>query len=502
MFRVLKADKDTYITNKYVDGVSVVSGNVGIAGSLDLFKLYGVTTINGVAQTELSRLLLHFDLDPLRELVANGKIDTTHPSFKCQLSLKDVYGGQTTPNNFTINVFPLSASFDEGLGKDNAYYVDEDKANFISASRTSAWISEGCSLACDAATVGDYITSSISQINTKVFQFFKTGEEDLLVDVTQIISATLKGDLPDSGFRISFDENIEVNDHTYFVKRFASRHAYDETKRPKLLVKFNDSIFDEETNLRLDSSKPASLFLYNYVDGQLRNLISASSDVNGTDCILLELKTEASGVGKYSLYFTGSQHFAGVNPVSGIYSASVSLPLSNPYIQASYQQTGSVKFTPIWSSIDQTISYVTGAAVIAYAPDRITRRLNPRKYTINVLGMSNEYTELEDVTLRVNVFDENNPIIKAKRLPAELPGLALKNSYYAIRNLATNEYAIPFDVNDGSTKLSNDSSGMYFTFNTSALTPLRTYVVDIMIIVDGQQQKYLNASPAFKVLKL
>ena len=57
MFRSIKSDKDTYITNKYVDGIRAVSGNVGIAGSLDLFKLYGISFVgtgsNRIPQKDL-----------------------------------------------------------------------------------------------------------------------------------------------------------------------------------------------------------------------------------------------------------------------------------------------------------------------------------------------------------------------------------------------------------------------------------------------------------------
>jgi hypothetical protein len=104
--------------------------------------------------------------------------------------------------------------------------------------------------------------------------------------------------------------------------------------------------------------------------------------------------------------------------------------------------------------------------------------------------------------MRVNIFDDNNPIIFAKRKPVHLPGIILRNSYYAIRDIATNEYSIPFDTLANSTKLSSDSDGMYFNINTSALAALKSYVVDIMILVDGQEQKYLNASSPFRIKKL
>lgn len=505
MFLSLKADKDTYITNKYIGGVQAKSGNVGTAGTLDLFKLYGITQVLSggvlVPQIELSRVLMHFDLSQLREYHTAKKLDIADESFKCLLRLKDVYGGQTTPMNFTVDVFPLSASFDEGFGKDTVYFVDQDRANFLSSSKTLAWNKEGCAGACFSTGSGDYITSSVSLPSTKVSQRFSTGDEDLLIDVTQVVSATISGELPDSGFRLSFSSEIESDSLTYFVKRFASRHAYNESSRPKLFVKFDDSVQDDSANLFLDSPTASNVFLYNYVNGAQTNLLSSSQSVTGSNCILLDLKTEVTGVGTYTLTFTGSQHSLGTNYTTGAYFAPVSLPLSNQYLKLLLEQSGSVKFTPVWKSLDSSVTYVTGSSLTAHAPNRTNKRLSPSRYTVSVLGVQSEYAENQDVFMRVNVFDDNNPIILAKRLPFLLPGVVQRNAYYAIRNSATNEYEIPFDPTDNSTRLSSDSQGMYFSFSATALTPLRTYVVDVMITVDGVQQKYLNVSPVFRVIK-
>ena len=504
MFRSIKSDKDTYITNKYVDGIRAVSGNVGIAGSLDLFKLYGISFVgtgsNRIPQRELSRILLHFDLDPIRKLHESGKIDIDHESFRCHLSLKDVYGGQTTPSDFTVSVFPLSASFTEGFGKDTAYYSDKDISNFLSSSKSSGWFLTGCALACSSNTLGDYITSSNLIPNTEVTQSFKTGEEDLVVDVTKIISSTIVGDLPDSGFRISLTGSLETDNYTYFVKRFGSRHSFDESKRPQLLLRFNDSIEDDTANLLLDVS--SSLFFYNYTYGQSTNLLSASQAVTGSNCLILEMMTQVSGVGSYSLFFTGSQHFYGSKPAKGIYSASIYLPATDSNIKTNLLQSGSVTFTPVWKSIDGSLSYLTGSKIKAYLPERTTKRLGPLKYTISILGMNSEYTDDVDVNLRVNLFDENDPMIISKKVPVIIPGKVRRNCYYGIRDVSTNEYAIPFDTLFNSTKLSSDSDGMYMIFNTSALQPAKSYAVDIMIVTDGIQEKYLSASPSFRIRKI
>ena len=43
---------DTYITNKIINNESRATGaNVGYASTIDLFKLYGETTLKGVAGT-------------------------------------------------------------------------------------------------------------------------------------------------------------------------------------------------------------------------------------------------------------------------------------------------------------------------------------------------------------------------------------------------------------------------------------------------------------------
>ena len=135
MYRHLTCSKDTYITDKIIDSkFRATDANVGQAGTLDLFKLYGENASGSVTGTiEVSRALLKFDLDPLRKLTGSS-LDISHSSFQCLLSLHDVYGGQTTPSNFNLIVFPLSRSFDEGLGRDVVRFEDLDSCNFITAS--------------------------------------------------------------------------------------------------------------------------------------------------------------------------------------------------------------------------------------------------------------------------------------------------------------------------------------------------------------------------------
>lgn len=342
MFKVLRPIKDAYVQNRVINAVPAVSGNVGMAGSLDLFKLYGYTSTligtSSVPNIELSRLLVKFDLQPLRDAMAAGQVDPGNASFSCRLHLYDVYGGQPTPDNFNVVVYPLSASFDEGHGRDVVYYSDYDVCNWFSSSLASgSWVGPGCSSGSSYPTACDFFTSSGGPTQT-----FVKGTEDLDVDVTQIISATLAGHLPDAGFRISLSVANETDNHSYFVKRFGSRQAFNPEKQPALFVRFDGSIQDDTQNFYLDS--PTTLFLYNYVRGStLGNLVSGSNQVTGSNSLELTL------VGQFP------------RTALGVISSSICLAPHGPF---AFLPTSYILFDP---TVPGQYSYVSQSIVNAQA---------------------------------------------------------------------------------------------------------------------------------------
>ena len=150
MYTILSASKDAYITNKILrNSFRVKDANVGQAATLDLFKLYNesVSGSNDIPRYEYSRALIKFDLTDLKSMHTNGELDINDSSFRVKMKLFDVYGGQTTPNNFKLIAFPLAKSFDEGQGRDIINFSDLDSVNYITSSATggtaTAWDQEG-----------------------------------------------------------------------------------------------------------------------------------------------------------------------------------------------------------------------------------------------------------------------------------------------------------------------------------------------------------------------
>jgi hypothetical protein len=229
---------------------------VGYAGTLDLFKLWNESNIVGEEEPyEFSRILVKFDIDTLHELTSST-LDLAR-NFNASIRLSDVVGGQPVPSNFTVSVIPLSKSFDEGVGRDVGTFKDIDYANWLTASISDGivpWSADGAnesgslgSTNIDIITTGDLLDGLGVRSLIKT-QTFSSGEEDLNIDVTDIVSATLAGNIPNHGFRISFSSAVEQLESTLFVKRFASRHVSNQRLAPKLLVRYDDSYRDNHNN--------------------------------------------------------------------------------------------------------------------------------------------------------------------------------------------------------------------------------------------------------------
>lgn len=504
MQRILTASADTYICDKIINNsFRAADANVGHAGTLDLFKLYSESTISGTSNPiELSRILIKFNLDPLRALTGSI-LNLSSPNFKCFLNLRDVYGGQTTPSNFSLVVYPLSKSFDEGFGRDVRKFQDLDTANFLTASVSSGLSTWNVSGANGLGLLGssniDIIGSgtlpgSAGILDLGVTQVFRTGEEDLNVDVTRLVSASLVGAIPDCGFRISFSGSQETDSQTRFVKRFASRHAANVRNRPKLRVYFDDSIHDHHEDFFFDLS--GSLFLNNFHRGTAANLVSGSSliQLTGSNCIALTLMS-----GAFTSSYTGSQHNLGVAFSAGVYSATFAIPSNHVQLNTEIKNAGSATFTEVWSSLDRTVLFVSSTLVIKL-PTRTSFDAEQPRRIFNVTNMRPTYKRSERARFRVYAQDAGiEGDFKLKKIPFELTSLIVDQLYYQIRDAHSSDIVIPFDRVYNSTLASVDGKGMFFDLFIDSLEPGRVYQVDLLVINNGVEEILTRVGGTFKV---
>lgn len=512
MKRILRASKDTYITNRIINNeFRAVDANVGQAGTLDIFKLAGESTIglnNGPFVSgssdpiELSRVLIKFDLDPLRALTGSI-LDIAHSSFKCTLKMTDVMGGQTVPSNFTLVAYPLSHSFDEGLGRDVYAFEDIDAANFITASVSSGasiWYVTGANqLGYVGQESVDAVTGSAQLGDIFVTQTFTDGDEDLSIDVTTIVSATLAGLLPDHGLRISFSGTQETDDRTRFVKRFASRHSTNARIRPRIEVGFNDALNDHHEGFYFNTS--GSLFLNNSAGGVLRNVVSgtAGTQVTGSNCMRLRIYSGSAASGTlFTKTVNASQFFIGNNFVTGVYSASFAISqFESGTLLTEVRLAHSATFTEIWESLDGTVGYYTGSFVVK-EHDRTNINNVQANLKLNITNMKRSYTSTEVTRFRVFAQDDGF-LFKASKLPIITKSTNVHKAYYRIRDVYSDEIIFDFDTTLDSTRMSNDAMGLYFDVYMSDLDIGGQYCVDILVDAYGTTKIYEAVGGTFHV---
>jgi hypothetical protein len=466
MFVIVTASADTYITDKLIDSIRVVSGNVGRASTLDIFKLYDESTaVTGAI--EISRALLDFDYSRLRSLSSSS---LSLNNFKAYLKMTSVSTGQPVPSNFTLSLFPLARDFNEGLGRDIVSFADVDQANFLSSSTETSWFVTG---ATKGGLLGsndvDYYTSgnfgSAAGLHSfEKKQTFEVGNEDLKIDVTEFVSASIVGLLPRSSFRLSFTGSQETDGVTRFVKRFASRHVKNSLARPRIEVFFDDSRVDDRTFATFDVS--GTLYISNYVRGARSNLVSGSSlaKIEGANCLLLRLST-----GSYSQYFTGSQDLASQYVTGAYFSPFVIRSNDSSVVSGSVKlsdhvlASGSVTFDEVWSSLDRTVIFRSGSLKVSKndAQGNIYREGH---LTVRCSGPADSPPDTR-VLVRCKFFDllTDERAVKYSIIRSPDPVVG----HYRIVDLHSGQVYIDFD--ETGTKLSLDDQGNFFEFYSDSV---------------------------------
>ena len=525
MYYILTASADTYITNKIIsNNFRATDANVGMASTLDLFKLYDESTfvsgsdnsrvrVTGSVE-ELSRILVKFDYSPLSSLTGSS-MNMNHSSFKARLELNEVVVGAPTPRNFSIVAYPLSRSFSEGVGKDTATFGDVDASNFVTASYSnsggaSLWNMSGSGKGGRMGTTGlDYFTYGTvgsSVIDFGATQYFEKGPGKISVDVTKVVSASLAGVITNHGFRVSFSGSDEFDEKTRFAKRFASRHVQNALLHPRILVTWDNSIDDAHKDVIFNSS--ASLFLKNTVGGTPQNFKSGSalSELVGQNCMMLRFVSASGETTEQSIYVTASQHTASTSSpnghpgMKGVYSASFLLNRFDTAFFNTMQNNDEVELKEIWSSLDLTVGYYTGSVTVKKSSSGISS-FSKRRIVVTPFGQNSEYKEDSTVNFRLFIEDLDAAAkMKAYKTPYQSDTMIFDKAYYRIREISSGRIVVPFDKKRGSTRLSVDGEGMFVEFDVNGLPIGYTYTVDLLVQDRGTERLIELPSISFKVI--
>jgi hypothetical protein len=524
MYRLLSASKDTYLTDKFIGSSRSLNSNVGQAGTLDCYRLWNETKVNGTGSVnELTRLLVQFDYSELQVLTSSF-LNIANSTFKAYVSLKDIYGGQTVPSNFSLRLIPLSKSWDEGRGFDVLGYRDRDSSNFLTASIAGGtvvtWSLSGAS---DIGTLGAVGLDAFASGNLgaglqdlTVTQLFSRGDEDLLMDVTTLVSAAIAGQIPNHGFRISFVPAEEADTTTRFVKRFGSRHTLDSALRPRLLVTYDEHLIDYSSNPKFNIGSQ-DIFSYNIQNGSYVNYLSGSASITGSNSLIYELiasksvsyytsswslshsasiLAKTSSMAYLTRSYSGSQFVLNGFAQTGIYSASVNLnSVTDSAFEAYLSGVNEVKFLASWKSLDRTVTYAKEYLTF-YRGQGGTNNVQEKNWVVNVTNLKQSYLQGEIARLRVFIQDYNTELV-AYKFPVETKSVLVPNMKWRLIKAHSKDVIIPFS--DTGTRLSSDGSGMYFDLYTADLPVNEVYEIELKITEIGRDYYVKDKGFIFKI---
>jgi len=461
------ATKDNTISNAFKGGLTLraTGSNMGLADIIEVFSIYGQSS---TASSELSRGLVQFNTDNIASSRSAGDIPASG-SVDFYLKMFDAAHEESTPRQFTLTVAAVSQSWTEGAGLDTVNYSDNGVSNWISASSTTGWTEEG----------GDYLTGSTATPEMFTTQYFTEGAENLDVNVTTIVEEWLLGNTGSYGFGVFLTASLETGTTSYYTKKFFARDSEYFFKRPVLEARWNDYTGDDSSNFFLSSSRaPAAdnlntLYMYNYVRGQLVNIPSI-----GAGAIYLSLYSGSTGPTGLKIQFpaggdvaaAGATSVIGGGVSTGIYSASFA-----------YDVSATTTVYPVWHDNAGTEFFTGSAIAVKTLESAATYPIND--WVINVSNLKTVYSTDEVARFRLYVRPKNwNPNIYTVA-QTQIETTPIEKAYYQLTRDVDNMVIIPYGTGSGNesfTQLSYDADGNYFDLDMGMLQSGYTYQLSFL----------------------
>ena len=471
--------------------------NAGVADVVEVFSTYGVAS---ATSQELSRILVEFPVASISADRSAGKIPASG-SVSFFMKMYNAKHAHTVPENFTLSILPVAQSWQEGTGMDLLGHQDDTKgipgSNWMSASNTSPWT--GSNYTLNDCVGGSYRTGAL---DPQFKQTFRTGLEDLEIEVTPLVEHWVAGTIDNYGVGIhltsSQEASASVGDNTttpavlpltggatfsYYTKRFFARTTEFFYRRPIIEARWDSTRRDDRGDFYYSSSlAPAAdnlntIYLYNYVRGRLRNIpdlgsdnrvyvsiFSGSTDNSEPSGAALILAADNSGYVRTAAptIVTGGQ------VATGIYSASFALTAAATPVKTLYD----VWFTGSDATVAASSSTATQYSTGSITPNTLIGGGSVRNptYYLNITNLKNRYNQAENA--RFNLYVRNkywNPTIYTKAT-ATVPTTNIISASYSVIRLVDAYVAIPYGTGSIlSTGISYDVSGNYFDLDMGLL---------------------------------
>jgi len=353
-------------------------------------------------------------------------------------------------------------------------------------------------------TGGDYDDDSTY---TSYTQTFTSGTEDMNINVTSLVEEWIAGTKSNYGVGVHLTGSVETGSVSLYTKKFFARSSEYYLKRPVIEARWDSTKKDDRGNFYVSSSlvpekdNVNTLYLYNYVRGQLKNIPSV-----GTGHIYVTLHTGSGGPSSSAIELRDSSS-AGTSTIhtyatggyveAGVYSASVvitgALSGANEY------------YYDVWSTGQGGNTLFTGSGFVpkTFGGQNVT---NPdTSYYTKITNLKSKYAHNDTARLRLHVrpknWDPNIYTVASKTIQNTI----IENAYYKVNRIIDNHQVIDYGTGSTSpqvvpstgsyTRLSFDVSGNYFDLDMSLMESGYSYGVKFLYYNNGY---YHEQSELFK----
>lgn len=460
MLVLLKPQKDTFITNKIIsEDSSAENSNMGLAGALLIFHFSGSNNLQKLDIAENSRILMSFDLTELDSYSQIGFDNKLSASY--YLKMWDAPVNEFLPGAFELTAQRVSGSFLEGNGFDLQAYTQLGATNWLSKSIGNLWDTPG----------GDLYPFPV------VSQSFNNGYENMYMDITPLVTATLADGLNELNICVKLPDDIETGSSVVDYKVFYSKDCPNDLAKPKIFAGVeSDLVVDQRSDIT--PGVTGSIYMVYSSNGTFANIPDVA---NADDVISVEL---SSSIG-YREYVSGSY------VKTGFYDSDFAIPF-NSLLSSHLARSGSLKFVDIWRRPSDNAEIYRGEF---FVNSGASQNFNIKNYKTSMPKLKAEYSVDEVPVLRLFIQDNSRQQAPS---PVPMPSISeyLPGLRYEIRRVDNNALVIPAS---NFTQLNSHSHGSFFWFPMKNLSEGYLYEINYFYYEYGQLVKLNKDGFQFKV---
>lgn len=221
-------EKDTTMYSEYP------STNTGLDQIIELSN----TTASFADDSQVSRILIKFPTDTIREIVAKTQLN-----YKAYLKLY-VANATNLPDDYWLYAYPISQSWDMGTGRFLYNPPVTSDCNWIQRENGIDWPVDSFVLDTTASFLPDSPGGGVWYILFEGSQSFEIGStKDTAIDVTDIVGNFNNGFVPNDGFIVKMGNEYEFNPSSSYSLKFFSKDTHT-IYPPQLEIRWDDSSYN------------------------------------------------------------------------------------------------------------------------------------------------------------------------------------------------------------------------------------------------------------------